>query len=51
MFADCDRDRILAKNLGFKGKYLGTFPGGGGYVMSSYKSQRQLFENREIYFD
>lgn len=31
MFADCDRDLNLAKKLGFKGKSLGSYPGGGGY--------------------
>lgn len=31
MFADCTRDYIIAKTLGFKGRYLGTFPTGGGY--------------------
>lgn len=31
MFADCIRDLNLAKELGFKGKTLGSFPGGGGY--------------------
>ncbi|WP_299385043.1 glycosyltransferase [uncultured Lacinutrix sp.] len=31
LFTDCKRDVQLAKNLGFKGECLGTFPGGGGY--------------------
>ncbi len=30
-FSDCKRDYAIVKNNGFKGKYLGTFPGGGGY--------------------
>jgi glycosyltransferase involved in cell wall biosynthesis len=31
MFSDCQRDHQLAVNYGFKGQYLGAFPGGGGY--------------------
>ncbi|WP_055448731.1 glycosyltransferase [Lacinutrix mariniflava] len=31
LFTDCKRDVQLAKDLGFKGEVLGTFPGGGGY--------------------
>ncbi|WP_299251634.1 glycosyltransferase [uncultured Lacinutrix sp.] len=34
LFTDCNRDVQLAKNLGFKGEVLGTFPGGGGYEFS-----------------
>lgn len=37
MFADCARDYAIAKSLGFKGKYLGTFPTGGGYNLLSYE--------------
>lgn len=36
MFADCSRDYFLAKRHGFKGTYLGTFPGGGGYEFKKY---------------
>jgi len=31
LFTDCKRDYTIAKKLGFKGTYLGTFPGGGGF--------------------
>ena len=31
LFTDCKRDVDLAIDFGFKGKLLGTFPGGGGY--------------------
>ncbi|WP_034057543.1 glycosyltransferase [Lacinutrix jangbogonensis] len=34
LFTDCKRDVQLAKDLGFKGEVLGTFPGGGGYDFS-----------------
>src|SRR5690606_34326545 len=30
MFADCERDYVIAKENGFKGKFFGPFPGGGG---------------------
>ncbi len=31
MFADCARDYEIAKKHGFKGRFLGVYPGGGGY--------------------
>jgi len=31
MFSDCYRDKIIAEDLGFKGEFLGVFPGGGGF--------------------
>ena len=37
MFADCQRDIDLAYQLGFKGKSLGVFPGGGGYDLTMIK--------------
>lgn len=37
MFADCTRDFNIAKKHGFKGKYLGTFPTGGGYHFELYQ--------------
>ncbi|MDT8415693.1 MAG: glycosyltransferase family 4 protein [Flavobacteriaceae bacterium] len=36
MFADCSRDYFLAKQCGFQGVYLGTFPTGGGYELNKY---------------
>lgn len=38
MFADCERDYKIAIKHGFKGKYLGTYPTGGGYDISFYNS-------------
>ncbi|UZH56745.1 glycosyltransferase family 4 protein [Salinimicrobium tongyeongense] len=38
MFADCTRDFHLAKKLGFKGDYLGTYPTGGGYDLKEHSS-------------
>ncbi len=31
MFADCRRDYDIAKMYGFRGEFLGAYPGGGGY--------------------
>tara|TARA_R110002049_G_scaffold3795_5_gene27649 strand:- start:127968 stop:129125 length:1158 start_codon:yes stop_codon:yes gene_type:complete len=31
LITDCKRDVAIAKDLGFNGKVLGTFPGGGGF--------------------
>lgn len=33
MFADCKRDHDIARKYGFKGEFLGVFPGGGGYEL------------------
>lgn len=32
MFSDCQRDYEIALEYGFKGEFLGVFPGGGGYI-------------------
>ncbi|MCZ2845805.1 MAG: glycosyltransferase, partial [Candidatus Bathyarchaeota archaeon] len=48
MFADCNRDYRLAKNLGFQGVYLGTFPGGGGYTITQYSNWLKNFNERNI---
>ena len=34
LITDCKRDVVIAKELGFVGKLLGTFPGGGGFNLS-----------------
>ena len=47
MFADCARDSLIAKKLGFKGIYLGTFPGGGGYELHSPTSYMAEFQKRK----
>lgn len=47
MFADCERDFLIAKKLGYKGTYLGTFPGGGGYDLNSSNSLVNPFQNRK----
>lgn len=47
MFADCNRDKELGVALGFKGTYLGTFPGGGGYESEHWKDSIIAFEDRK----
>lgn len=46
MFSDCKRDARIAEQYGFKGEFLGVFPGGGGYTVSSMKEQSQLLQYR-----
>ena len=46
MFADCSRYYLLAKDLGFSGKYLGTYPTGGGYNLVEYDSFISSFEKK-----
>jgi glycosyltransferase involved in cell wall biosynthesis len=48
MFADCQRDYTLAKNHGFKGKFMGVFPGGGGFEINSFKPLIKGQENRNV---
>lgn len=48
MFADCERDFNLAYKLGFNGKFLGPFPGGGGYDFQSLSPLIQKFDRRNI---
>lgn len=48
MFADCARDALIAEKFEFKGYYLGTVPGGGGYELDSSNSLMAEFQNRKI---
>jgi glycosyltransferase involved in cell wall biosynthesis len=48
MFADCQRDIKLAKELGFQGKVLGVFPGGGGYELNMYEPYIKQLDTRNI---
>lgn len=47
MFADCTRDFLIAEKHGFKGEYLGTFPGGGGYDLSYSDTMVRDFKDRD----
>lgn len=48
IFADCDRDFNIAKKIGFKGEYLGNYPGGGGYVLDNYNKYIKESNERKI---
>lgn len=48
MFADCSRDYFLARDLGFNGNYLGTYPTGGGYNFNIYDNYIEYFSKRNI---
>jgi glycosyltransferase involved in cell wall biosynthesis len=41
LMADCQRDEKLARNYGFSGKFLGVFPGGGGFPVKDLQIYRQ----------
>lgn len=47
MFADCKRDLMLAKKLGFTGKSLGDYPGGGGYHFDLIREDIKPVSERE----
>lgn len=46
LFADCKRDVLLARKLGFKGVSLGVFPGGGGYHLDLINQPIKEVEER-----
>ncbi|MEO2070475.1 MAG: glycosyltransferase family 4 protein [Zunongwangia sp.] len=48
MFADCKRDYLIAKSLGYSSKYLGTYPTGGGYHFDDYQAFINKKEDRNI---
>lgn len=48
MFADCQRDFNIAKEHGFKGRFLGVYPGGGGFDFESFDPLMMDQENRNI---
>ena len=45
---DCERDYLLAKNLGFNGRHTGVIPGGTGYQIEKLIDLRLPFEERKI---
>lgn len=48
MHSDCYRDYNIAKQLGFKGRYLGVIPTGGGYHLKSFTNSLLEVESRKI---
>ena len=47
-FFDCQRDKKLAKQLGFNGKSLGVFPGGGGYNLKELQTFLKPISDRNL---
>ena len=47
-FADNNRDVLLAKELGFKNKISGVFPGGGGYHLKDYTQFSKPLSERNL---
>ena len=48
LHTDCDRDFILAKELGFKGKHIGVIPGGSGYDLEEFNKFKIPVSTRKI---
>lgn len=48
MFADCHRDYKIAVENGFSGKFLGVFPGGGGFDIEATDVLMQPTESRKL---
>jgi glycosyltransferase involved in cell wall biosynthesis len=41
LITDCERDHELAREHGFKGEFLGVYPGGGGYHIDALRRNMQ----------
>lgn len=50
LLTDCNRDFIIAKELGFSGQFLGVFPGGGGFNFEEYEQYIIPTKDRKIIF-
>lgn len=48
LFTDCKRDLEIAKKYGFEGRFLGVFPGGGGFDLNEIEKYNTPFEQRKI---
>ncbi len=48
LFTDCDRDYGIAKKHGFKGEFLGTFPGGGGFDLEKIEKYKKPLDERKV---
>ncbi len=46
IYADCSRDYIIAKELGFRGINLEVIPGGSGFDLELYKKYKTPIEHR-----
>lgn len=48
MFADCKRDYVIAQENGFKGEFLGVFPGGGGFDLQGLEPFMLDADKRDV---
>src|SRR5690606_1212473 len=48
LFTDCYRDFKIAQENGFQGKFLGVFPGGGGFDLEEAERFLLPYENRNF---
>ncbi len=48
LFTDCNRDFKIAKKYGFKGEFLGVFPGGGGFEFKKFNRYKIPLSKRKI---
>ena len=48
LFTDCERDHRIAREHGFGGEFLGTFPGGGGFDLQKIEKYRRPVNERKI---
>lgn len=48
LHTDCERDYIIAKQLGFLGKHVGVIPGGTGYKLKELESYKLPISSRKI---
>jgi glycosyltransferase involved in cell wall biosynthesis len=48
LHTDCQRDYILAQQLGFLGRHVGVIPGGAGYKLEELKLYKLPFSERKI---
>lgn len=47
LFTDCQRDYEIAKQYGFTGKFLGVFPGGGGFQLDEMETYKLPISQRK----
>ncbi|WBL23192.1 glycosyltransferase [Zunongwangia sp. HRR-M8] len=48
LITDCKRDFTIAEKHGFKGQFLGVFPGGGGFKLEEINTYKKSKEDRNI---
>ncbi|MDN3595033.1 glycosyltransferase [Zunongwangia endophytica] len=48
LITDCKRDFQIAEKYGFRGQFLGVFPGGGGFKIGELNNFRETQEDRKL---